>query len=119
MILDVIIDLFDRQVFLYDAKSLPEMLNTLLYALLPHIDPPEAVVKLSLLHKLGNIADRGTDSDNQGTLVSCDRLWKPFEPIQTFPSQCFQCLHICIAPVASTLSALQTLQGLFGLILAV
>jgi hypothetical protein len=95
------------------------MVNTLLYALLPHIDPPEAVVKLSLLHKLGDIAHRGTESDNQGTLVSCNRLWKPLKAIQTFPSQCFQCLHISIAPVASTLGALQTLQGLFCLILPV
>lgn len=95
------------------------MLNTLLNALLPHMDPAEAVVKLSLLHKLGDVADRGTDSDDQGTLVSCDRLREPFQTVQTFSSQCFQCLHICIAPEASALSALQTFQGLYYLILPV
>ena len=117
--LDVFIDLFDGKIFLYDAKGLPEMLYALLYALLPHMDPAEAVVKLSLVHKLGNVADRGTDSDDQGALVGCDRLGEPFQTVQTFPSQCFQCLHIGIAPEASTLSALQTVQGLFHLILPV
>lgn len=117
--LGVFIDVFDGQVFLNDAKGLPEMLNALLYAFLPHMNPAEAVVKLSLLHKLGDAADRGTHSDNQGALVGCDRLGEPFHTVQTFPSQCFQSLHIGIAPEASALSAFQTFQGLFHPILPV